>query len=210
MSLPDPKIQPGIWELAVLALLRESPMHPYQMRRLLKDRHKDEILALKQGSLYHAINRLVRWAFIEVVRTERNGRRPERTTYRITPAGLDHLKRTLLSLISHPRREASEFMAAMSFLVHLTPQEAVPQLEERDRLLAAEIEHIHAGLKFASGFVDRINLVESEYLAAMLTAELEWVRALADEVREGALAWDLRRILDDARPHIEAAGRNKE
>ena len=50
--------EPGIWEIAVLALLREAPMHPYQMQRLLHLRHKDEILALKRGSLYHAIRRL--------------------------------------------------------------------------------------------------------------------------------------------------------
>ena len=101
-------------------------------------------------------------------------------------------------------------MAAVSFLVHLTPEEAVPQLEERARLLAVQIEQTHAGLKFASGFVDRINLVESEYLLAMLTAELAWVRTLTEDVRQGLLGWDLGRILEDARPQTEAAGRNRE
>ena len=196
----------GIWEVAVLALLRELPMHPYQMQRLLRDRHKDEILALKRGSLYHAIARLVRWNWIEAVTTERDGRRPERTTYRITPAGLTELNRTLRQLIAFPRRETAEFMAAMSFLVHLPPVEAVPHLEERSRRLEAEIERRSDGLKVASTFVERIHLVESEYLLAMLRAELGWVLKLAGEIRSGALSWDLDRILEDIRPQVQAAG----
>ena len=60
----------GIWEIAVLALLREGPMHPYQMQSLLRLRHKDEILALKRGSLYHAIGRLVRDELIAAKSTE--------------------------------------------------------------------------------------------------------------------------------------------
>jgi DNA-binding PadR family transcriptional regulator len=113
----------GIWEIAVLALLREAPMHPYQMQALLRLRHKDEILALKRGSLYHAIGRLVRDELITARSTSRNGRRPERTTYAITAAGRKEFSRVLRSIIAVPRRESSEFMAAMSFLVHLTPDE---------------------------------------------------------------------------------------
>src|SRR5215467_8574866 len=78
----------GIWDISLVALLREAPMHPYQMQRLLRLRHKDEILVLRRGSLYHAIARLMRTGFIAVEKTEREGKRPERTTYRITPAGL--------------------------------------------------------------------------------------------------------------------------
>ena len=48
-------------------------------------RHKDEILVLKRGSLYHAIGRLVRTELIRAKDISRNGRRPERTTYAITP-----------------------------------------------------------------------------------------------------------------------------
>ena len=54
-------------------------MHPYQMQRLLRLRHKDEILVLKRGSLYHAIGRLMRAGLIAVKTTGREGKRPERT-----------------------------------------------------------------------------------------------------------------------------------
>jgi DNA-binding PadR family transcriptional regulator len=200
----------GIWEIAVLALLREAPMHPYQMQRLLRDRHKDEILALKRGSLYHAIARLLRAGLIAVEATSREGRRPERTTYRITRAGRGELQSALRKIVAMPRRESSEFMAAMSFLVHLTPAEAVEQLSERVRRLREQIDGIAAGLVAAPRFVERINLVESEYLLAMLRAELDWITALEDDIRKGKLKWNAEHIFNNVRAHREAAHQEKQ
>jgi DNA-binding PadR family transcriptional regulator len=196
----------GIWEIAVLALLREGPMHPYQMQRLLRERHKDEILALKRGSLYHAIGRLQRAGLILAASTGREGRRPERTTYRITPDGRTGLLRSLRAIIARPRRESSEFMAAMSFLIHLTPAQAIPRLKERATYLEAEIAHRVAGLSTASAYVPRIHLVESEYLLAMLRAELAWVSGLLDDLRSARLDWNLERIFREVRAETRAAG----
>jgi DNA-binding PadR family transcriptional regulator len=196
MSYMTPEL--GIWEIAVLALLRESPMHPYQMQRLLRFRHKDEILALKRGSLYHAIGRLLRADLIAVETTGRDGNRPERTTYRLTSAGLDEFKLTLRKIIATPRREPSEYMAAISFLVHIDPKEAARQLKQRLRELDAEIEQRTTGLAAASAHVQRINLIESEYLLAMLQAERTWTSSLEKEIRKGKLTWNLKAILREA------------
>jgi DNA-binding PadR family transcriptional regulator len=198
--------QLGIWEIAVLATLRESPMHPYQMQRLLHDRHKDEILALKRGSLYHAIGRLERAGLIEAVATTRDGRRPERTTYQLTPSGLGVLLETLRKVVARPRRESSEFMAALAYLIHLTPEEAIACLEDRLRLLEKEIGQTEIVLKAASAWVARINLIETEYLLAMLRAERDWVAALARDLRDALLAWDLDKIYARIRASTEAAG----
>jgi DNA-binding PadR family transcriptional regulator len=200
----------GIWELAVLATLRETPMHPYQMQRLLEHRHKDEILALKRGSLYHAIGRLERAGLIEQTETSRNGRRPERTTYRLTPAGREGLMAKLRKIVATPRRESSEFMAAMSFLVHLTPAESLPYLQERCRLLQEEIERQRATLREASRSVDRINLIENEYLLAMLMAERQWVMRLAADVEDDRLAWNPDRMYAEGGAGTDAAGRRQE
>lgn len=200
----------GIWEISVLALLREAPMHPYQMQRLLRARHKDEILALKRGSLYHAIGRLERDQFITAKSTSRSGRRPERTTYAITAAGRKEFTRVLRHIIATPRRESSEFVAAMSFLVHLTPAEALPRLEERAGHLENEIAARSAGVAAASKHVLRINLVESEYLIAMLKAELGWVRKLIGEISNTTLSWDLKSVLKAARESAFAASQPEE
>src|SRR5215471_8848631 len=131
MGNESQSVELGMWEIAVLSLLRERPMHPYQMQHLLRLRHKDKILVLKRGSLYHAIRRLVGWGLIAVEGTGREGKRPERTTYRILPAGLEAFVNTLRRIVATPRHEASEFMAAMSFLVHVEPKEAMMLLAKR-------------------------------------------------------------------------------
>lgn len=185
-------------------------MHPYQMRRLLKDRHKDEILALKKGSMYHAIGRLERAGLIEVDGTSRDGRRPERTTYRIAAAGTECLLGELQRIVATPKTESSEFMAAMSFLVYLSPEEAVQRLAERCRRLQDQVAVVSAGLVAASAFVDRINLVENEYLLATLNAELAWVRGLEEDIRLGKLTWNTQAILDAAKAGRVAAANGKE
>ena len=202
-------IELGIWEIAVLALLREAPMHPYQMQRLLHLRHKDEILVLKRGSLYHAIARLLRAGLIAIETTGRDGNRPERTTYRLTPAGLDEFKIAIRKMVATPRREPSEFMAAMSFLLHLDPKQAARYLKQRVHSLDTEIAQRSAGLADASAHVLRINLIESEYLLHMLKAERAWTSGLEKEVREGKLTWNLKAVLRDAAANRKEASKGR-
>jgi DNA-binding PadR family transcriptional regulator len=200
------KTEINLWELAVLALLREAPMHPYQMRTLLRQRHKDEFLVLKRGSLYHAINRLVLAGSIKALSSERNGRRPERTIYEITPYGDFEVQHNLNQLISVPRRESSEFMAALSFLIQLDRKTALFHLGHRTFNLQEDIGQIEEGMKAASSHVDRINLIESEYLLAMRAAELKWVRGLLADIKSGKLDWNFGVIIAKARREREAAG----
>src|SRR6516225_7758067 len=106
----------NLWALTVLCLLRQRPMHPYEMQRLIRQRHKDEFLDLKRGSLYHAIERLQKAGLIEVVQTSREGKRPERTVYRLSEKGDREIIDWLRELLAKPVQEASLFLAAMSFV----------------------------------------------------------------------------------------------
>ena len=45
--------------LAVLALLFERPMHPYEMAATMKERHKEDSIKLRYGSLYTVIDLLL-------------------------------------------------------------------------------------------------------------------------------------------------------
>ena len=200
----------GLWELAVLAVLREGPMHPYEMQRLLRERHKVELLVLKRGFLYNAINRLLRLKLIEALEIGRNGRRPERTTYRITPEGQQRLIGWLREMVAIPVVEPSEFMACVSFLIHLDPDDAIKQLDERARRLQSEIDGLRDTIKALVARVTRINLLETEYLIALRRAELKWVRGLVDELRSGQLTWDLEKIFEAVRAAREPAATTKE
>ena len=59
--------------LAVLVLLHESPMHPYRMQRLIKDRGKDQVINVEQrASLYQTISQLLRAGLITNWETTQN------------------------------------------------------------------------------------------------------------------------------------------
>jgi DNA-binding PadR family transcriptional regulator len=200
----------SLWELAVLSLLREQPMHPYEMQRLLKERHEVEVLALKRGSLYHAINRLTRSGLIEPVTVRREGRRPERTTYRLTASGEPEFVRRLRQRIATLQREPPEFMGSVSFLVHLVPRDALAQLQSRARALESEIGALAGAIKEIGPHLARIHLIEREYLLAMHKAELEWLRGLTGELSSGRFAWDLKRILREVRAARRRTAARKE
>jgi DNA-binding PadR family transcriptional regulator len=198
-----------LWDLAVLSLVREEPMHPYLMQRLLRDRHKGDVLDLKRGSLYHSINRLVRAGLIEPVGVDRGGRRPERTTYRLTAAGRRKLGKWLQQRIATPQRGPSEFMGSLSFLVHLPLNKAAAQLQARATALQGQIDGLTNALVEVRRRIDRVHLIEVEYSLAMLKAELEWVNQTLAELQLGKFTWDLKKILKEARASRKAAARKK-
>ncbi len=179
----------NLWALTVLCLLRQGPMHPYEMQRLIRERKKDVFLDLKRGSLYHAIARLERAGLIEAVATTREGRRPERTVYRLTGDGNRDLLTWLRELLAQPVHEPSQFFAAVSFLPHLEPKDVAEQLTARAARLEAEIAGLDAALRELVPRIGRLVMVETEYLRAMRQAELTWVKALLKDIRAGKLAW---------------------
>lgn len=184
----------NLWALSVLCLLRERPMHPYEMQRLIRQRKHDEFLDLKRGSLYHAIARLERAGFIAPVETRREGRRPERTVYRITEPGRREQLAWLRELLAQPSRDATQFFAALSYLPHLPPEDVAGLLETRARVLEAEVAGLGATLAELVPRLGRLVLVEADYWRALRRAELEWVRSLIDDLRAGRLSWDVEAI----------------
>ena len=183
------------WALAVLALLREREMHPYEMRRLMRERNKEQRLVLKAGSLYHAIAWLEKSTFIEAIRTERQGKRPERTTYRITKAGTNELLKWLREMIAIPLRESASFVVALDHLVHLSPAEAAEHFNQRLKRLEPRFKEMDAVLPMLAPKIGRINLLEVEFERAMCQAEIVWLLQVLRDLRSGALVWDIELIL---------------
>jgi DNA-binding PadR family transcriptional regulator len=174
--------------LAVLSLLTERPMHPYEMSSVMRERGLSVVIKLSQSSLYSIIETLHREGWIEPVETQREGRYPERTIYTTTEAGRAELIAWLRLLIRQPATEYTQFAAGLAFLGHLSPTEAATLLEEHTRYLQEQISDIRSTIEKALQFgVDRLFLVEDSYILTLLEAKLSFVQQLIQEINDGTL-----------------------
>lgn len=177
--------------LAVLGLLQEQAMHPYEMASTLRERHKDSSFKVNSGSLYDTVEALVRNGWIEPVETAREGRRPERTVYAPTELGQGEFVHWIDDLIRTPVAEYPKFMAAVSYLGALGPDGAVNALDERARHLSKRVEDTKAVLAdtVGSGRVPRLFMVEVECALHAWEAEVAWTQQTVAEIRDGSLTW---------------------
>jgi DNA-binding PadR family transcriptional regulator len=174
--------------LAVLACLFERPMHPYEMATTMRERGKEHSIKLNYGSLYTVVDSLAKNGLIEAGEARREGRRPERTVYRLTDSGRVKLDAWMSQLIAEPVKEYPQFEAALSLLPVLHPDKVVTLLQARIRILEKEIAEVRVLLDAASkAGLPRLLLIEGEYHLAQREAELAWVRDLAGELEAGTL-----------------------
>lgn len=173
--------------LAVLGCLSERPMHPYEISTTLRTRGKESSIKLNYGSLYSVVNSLQRHGLIQSRETTREGRRPERTVYAITDAGTAEFEDWLAELLSMPVEEFTSLEAGLSLMPGLPPDEVARLLEDRSTKLEIALSSMAATreLMIERGLPE-LFLVEDKYRYAMTKAELEFVRALARDIRTGA------------------------
>jgi DNA-binding PadR family transcriptional regulator len=177
--------------LTVLSLLSEEPLHPYQIERVIRERHKGWAMG-KTRSLYHAVDHLVADELIEPLETSREGKRPERTVYAITELGRDEHRAWLIDLIEQPLPEHPRFLIAVSFLAYLPSMAALEALRIRAVALESQIAGVEIWIRALSQELrlPRVVTIEAELNLALQRAELEWVRSIAAEIESGELHWD--------------------
>jgi DNA-binding PadR family transcriptional regulator len=163
-------------------------MHPYEMATTMRERGKDQSIKLNYGALYTVVEALQHHEFIVAQETERSGRRPERTVYRLTDAGRMELIDWVSELISVPVKEYTQFEAGLSLIPVLPPRDAAALLVQRCTHLEINIAQERSLLQLASQHgVSRLNLIEGEYLLTMHEAELVWTRQFAEAIKSGAV-----------------------
>ncbi len=187
--------------LTTLGLLSEQPCHPYELQRLLKERHKAYAVG-KTRSLYRAIEELEAAGYIEPLETSREGRRPERTVYRITPEGSEELENWLADLLSTPVDETPVFRVAVGLLGYITQERAETALATRVVALRARVSALDSTLSMAQDDLGlpRLVLLELEHAMALATAEVDWIRSILADMQQGVLVWNEELI----RGHFEA------
>lgn len=173
--------------LAVLVVLAERPMHPYQISQTLKQRGKDGSVRINYGALYPVVESLLGQGFIEVVSAEQDGNRPARTVYRITDAGFIEMREWLRAWIAEPEKEYPRFMAALSFLPVLGPDETITLLRRRITVLDKRIDEIREQVAAVESWLPELLLIEGNYELRLLEADRAFTTDIADRMESGVL-----------------------
>lgn len=86
---------PGALEMMILRMLKRQPMHGYALVQLIK-RTSQDLLQIEEGSLYPALQRLLKEEFVKAEWGLSSTNRRVRI-YKLTAAGAKHLDREVWS-----------------------------------------------------------------------------------------------------------------
>lgn len=184
--------------IAVLALLAERPMHPYEMYQLLVARREDRIVKIRPGSLYHAVDRLAEKDLVRAVGTEREGNRPERTTYEVTDDGRTALTEQISSILETPVPEFPQFVLALSEIHNIDVTDAMARLRTRIELKLAEDAEL-AEIEEVAGVrgIPAIFFIGIGYMRAVIDAEVAWLEKFIEGVESGRIPWLTEDMADE-------------
>jgi DNA-binding PadR family transcriptional regulator len=175
--------------LIVLGQLFDGPKHVYGIQKLLEQQGKDRVVNVRsRASLYQTLERLMRLGLVDVHETVRSEGYPDRIVYAITDPGREAAQEWLREMLRTTGGEYPEFIAAVSILFGLAPEDARAQLELRAERLAAELADAEAQLEGNPG-LPRLFLLEEEYRRAVLQAELSWLRSVIADLHAERLTW---------------------
>ncbi|WP_431219122.1 PadR family transcriptional regulator [Leifsonia xyli] len=177
--------------VAALALLAEGPSHPYEMYQTLVQRSEDRLVKVRPGSLYHTVDRLARHGLVRATGTEREGNRPERTTYAITEDGTRALGERIADILATPVNEYPEFPLGLGESHNLPAATVTALLRKRVGLIRADIAvYDHAISTVRAKNLPAKYWVDVRYQRAMAEADAATLEALIDDLESGALSWD--------------------
>jgi DNA-binding PadR family transcriptional regulator len=168
-------------KLLLLGLLRGQKLHGYGVVEYLNN-HTAGGAAISKSNAYRLLQVMEDDGLILSV-TERNGNRPERHVYEVTPAGEAFFKDSLLKQLANDATADQPGISILNYLDELDPAAAADQLQlRRDKvavrceLLAnvpEEVLHLHPALDLG---------------LKQITLELDWLDSKLHELRKRAVA----------------------
>jgi DNA-binding PadR family transcriptional regulator len=166
-------------ELAILGLLKERPMHGYQLNRELAGQ-LGGLGKVSYGSLYPSLRRLERHGAIT---SEAGTGARRKTVYRITDEG----ERMFLELLQEPPQEGqsedARFRVRLAFFRYLPPETRVRLLERRRQGLQDRLAEIKTHLRDPAT-TDDYQRALMDHARAATEADIAWLAELIQTERQ--------------------------
>ncbi|MGH3309864.1 MAG: helix-turn-helix transcriptional regulator [Streptomyces sp.] len=186
----------GILEFAVLGLLRESPMHGYELRKRLNT-SLGVFRAFSYGSLYPCLKTLVQrgWLIEEPssppeADLEREARsaalagRRAKIVYRLTADGKEHLEE-LLCQTGPDAWEDEHFRVRFAFFGQTSRDVRMRVLEGRRSRLEERLAKMRASLARTRERLDDYTLELQRHGLESVEREVRWLNELIESERTG-------------------------
>ncbi|NLU76116.1 PadR family transcriptional regulator [Streptomyces sp. HNM0575] len=190
----------GILEFAVLGLLRESPMHGYELRKRLNT-SLGVFRAFSYGSLYPCLKTLLQRGWLteehEPARPPQPSEGPEREAlpasltgrrakivYRLTAAGKEHFEE-LLSQTGPDAWEDEHFGVRFAFFGQTSRDVRMRVLEGRRSRLEERLAKMRASLARTRERLDDYTLELQRHGMESVEREVRWLTELIESERTG-------------------------
>ncbi|GHA16914.1 PadR family transcriptional regulator [Streptomyces echinoruber] len=188
----------GILEFAVLGLLRESPMHGYELRKRLNT-SLGVFRAFSYGTLYPCLKTLVANGWLteetgdagdDALAASLAGRRAK-IVYRLTAEGKERFEE-LLSQTGPDAYEDEHFAARFAFFGQTSRDVRMRVLEGRRSRLEERLEKMRASLARTRERLDDYTLELQRHGMESVEREVRWLNELIESERAGRDLRDTR------------------
>jgi DNA-binding PadR family transcriptional regulator len=190
--------------LFVLSSLAEyGPMHGHQIRLQAQSDRAELWTEVKVGALYGALRRLAAEGLIAEVRSEREGRFPERTVYQITTLGREALAaiqgEALRTVVVRP----DPFDLALVHATGVDEQELEHVIADRRDALAAQQHAMQHQAEAADPYLSEAERMAISHLIERLATEVAWHSALLDRLPKIIADFRNRATAPESPPSVE-------
>jgi DNA-binding PadR family transcriptional regulator len=181
----------GILEFAVLGLLRDSPMHGYELRKRLNT-SLGIFRAFSYGTLYPCLKTLVASGWLaeepggipgDGATAPLTGRRAK-IVYRLTAEGKEHFEE-LLSQTGPDAYDDESFAARFAFFGQTSRDVRMRVLEGRRSRLEERLERMRASLARSRERLDNYTLELQRHGLESVEREVRWLNELIESERAG-------------------------
>lgn len=155
-------------EMLLLGLLRSGEMHGYQLNDYI-ERTLSFCADVKKATAYFLLDKMEGRGWVTATE-QREGNRPPRKVYHLTPSGEAEFQRLLRENLATFSSARSAADIGLAFLGALDPREARQLLQQRRAALSMELDGIRAAPQHGSGVQLLIN-----HQIHYLDSELRWL-----------------------------------
>lgn len=169
-------------ETALLGLLHEGPMHPYQIEKVVQYRDMRFWTEISMSSIYKVLSNLESKGLVNSEMSITNTNKPQRT-YSLTDEGKKALSNKVIELISEPEHLIHRIDLGIYNMDAADPKEIGPALERYEKRLKEDLK----GYKDLEGFMRGEGCTDNRLAVSvrpqfLIKGELEWLKRFRDMV----------------------------